>query len=60
MNNADRLRNMSNEELANWIDRLKYNCCDGKCCDCEISEYDADCEGCCDVLEWLEKECDCQ
>lgn len=57
MTNADKLRQLSDEDLAEWISTLKYNCCDGKCGDCPISGYE-DTEGNCDVFEWVKQEAD--
>lgn len=55
MTNTDKIKSMSNEQLADFLNTLKYNCCDGKCGDCIISDY-VDVEGDCSVEEWLERE----
>ena len=55
MTNGEKIRAMTDDELADWINTLKYNCCDGKCGDCPISGYE-DTEGVCDVHEWLKQE----
>ncbi len=48
MTKADRIRAMSDEELANWIDQMfgRSDWCDNQC-------YDMDCVAC--IQRWLEK-----
>lgn len=55
MTNADKIRNMTNEELEDFLNTLRYNCCDGKCRDCPVSGYD-DTDGVCDMGDFLRKE----
>lgn len=52
MNNGDKIREMDNEELADFLDNLTYNCARGYCFDCEM--YDI--EKCCRIYAWLESE----
>ena len=54
--NADRIRAMSNEELAKWIDNNM--CVLGHGCPCEKCEqpYKRPCDGA--WLEWLKQECE--
>lgn len=54
MTNGDVLRAMNDEALADFLNTLKYNCCDGKCGDCPVSGYeDVECD--CSVEEWLKR-----
>lgn len=48
--NADRIREMSDEELAEFLYRTKQNYCDGHC----SNVWDVDCPAC--ALKWLKKE----
>lgn len=54
MTNADKIRNMTDEELDDFLRKLCYNCCDGKCGDCPVSNYE-DVEGECDMTEFLKR-----
>lgn len=49
--NADRIRAMSDEELAEWLDRLITHCNDGPCFNCFMQEACLT-----SVLEWLKQE----
>ena len=54
-NNADRIRNMSDEELAEFIRELNERCLAGSgMVDCSKNEDCIDCKGV--VLEWLQSE----
>lgn len=48
--NADRVRAMSDEELAKFLFGVKANYCDGSC----SNVWDVDCPAC--ALKWLKKE----
>ena len=53
--NADRIRNMSDEELAEFIRELNERCLAGAgMVDCSKNEDCIDCKGV--VLEWLQSE----
>lgn len=49
--NADRIRSMSDEELAEWLDRLVSHCNDGPCFNCFMQKACLT-----SMLDWL-KEC---
>ena len=49
--NADKIRSMSDEELAEWLDRLITHCNDGPCFNCFMREACLT-----SVLDWLKKE----
>ena len=49
--NADRIRAMTDEELAEWLDRLITHCNDGPCFNCFMREACLT-----SVLDWLKKE----
>ena len=36
--NADRIRGMTDEELAKWLDNLINHCCGGTCVNCFMQE----------------------
>lgn len=55
MTNGDRIRSMTDKELADWLNTLIYNCCDCKCGDCPVSGYE-DTEGVCDMLSFIKTE----
>lgn len=57
MTNADKIRNMTNEELEDFLNTIIYNCkcCDCRCRDCPVSGYD-DTDGVCDMGDFLRKE----
>ena len=52
--NGDKIRQMTNEELEDFLNTLIYNCRGCKCGDCPVSGYDAD--GVCDMGDFLRKE----
>lgn len=52
MTNGDKLREMDNEELADFLDKLTNNCARGNCLDCEMHDI----EKCCRIYAWLESE----
>lgn len=58
MTNADRIRSMSDEELAEFLDDLTDNCCrcaeHQNCGNCQIG-LDAK-TGFCDIKKWLQSE----
>ena len=58
MSNADRIRSMSDEELAEFLDDLTDNCCRcaerQNCGNCQIG-LDAK-TGFCDIKKWLQSE----
>lgn len=58
MSNADRIRSMSDEELAEFLDDLTDNCCrcaeHQNCGNCQIG-LDAK-TGFCDIKKWLQSE----
>lgn len=62
--NADRIRNMTNEELAQFL--LKVNTAYAEPCmtgekDCKWEDYPTHDKGCKDCFkEWLESECDAE
>lgn len=64
MTNADRIRNMTNEELAEFL--LKVNSAYSETCmtgetDCKWEDYPTHDKGCKDCFkEWLESECDAE
>ena len=51
MTNADRIRSMTDEELAEWLDRLITHCNDGPCFNCFMREACLT-----SVLDWLKQE----
>lgn len=56
--NADRIRSMSDEELAEFLDDLTDNCCrcveHQNCGNCQIGLDDK--TGFCDIKKWLQSE----
>ena len=54
MTNADKIRNMTDEELNDFLTTLCYNCCIGNCDDCPVPCYEDVVE--CDLMEFLKKE----
>jgi len=51
MTNADRIRAMSDEELAEWLDRLITHCNDGPCFNCFMQKACLT-----SMLDWLKQE----
>lgn len=49
--NADKLRSMSDEELADWLDRLITHCNDGPCFNCFMQKACLT-----SMLDWLRQE----
>lgn len=57
MTNADKIRNMTDEELAEFIDKVTDCCSDGWMCD-KCPMYDADCAKIEGFIAWLKVEVD--
>lgn len=51
MTNADRIRSMTDEELAEWLDRLITHCNDGPCFNCFMQKACLT-----SMLDWLQQE----
>lgn len=51
MTNADRIRSMTDEELAEWLDRLITHCNDGPCFICFMQKACLT-----SMLDWLQQE----
>ena len=49
--NADRIRSMSDEELAEWLDKLITHCNDGPCFNCFMQKACLT-----SMLDWLKQE----
>ena len=49
--NADKIRQMSDEEMAEWLDRLIEHCNEGPCFNCFMQEA---CRT--SMLDWLKQE----
>lgn len=56
MTNADRIRAMTDEELANFLDRVEMGDIDYSKTFCDLCEGQFDCDDC--RLWWLKKEAD--
>lgn len=54
MTNADRIRNMSDEELAEFLVKVNSTIQDCMVIDCKCENTDRDCKDC--FLEWLQAE----
>lgn len=57
MTNGDKIRNMTNEELEDFLTTIIYSCkrCDCRCNECPVSGYE-DTDGVCDMGDFLRKE----
>lgn len=61
LSNADRIRNMTNEELAEFLERFELGDIDYSVTFCDLCKeggnaLNLDCSGC--LRHWLESECD--
>ena len=54
MTNADRIRDMDDEELAAFLDNLTTNCVGGRCDGCPIRDEYRNC----DFWKWIGQEAD--
>ena len=53
MTNADRIREMDDEELADFLERITTVCNRGRCYDCEPYNHETKC---CNIYSWLTQE----